>query len=264
MAVVHKPNKTKIARRVIEVFEYFDEEHPTATVMDIVRRYDRPQSSTSELMSNLVRLGMLYKDPRSRSYWPTPRLAALGANVRPLNTQYAPLFSFMDNLAHSARQSLALFGIVGTQVQIFHWSPAPNLDEPYIHRGSSELLSANVAGHLLLSTMEGDELARFLRRLHVETPPARQFNVAELNAKISRYRQQRNATGESGFLPGYSLTATLLPSAGRDRPLALGLFHPELARVDIRALLRTLERGIKAFTADNAREMPAPPFIVAA
>ena len=47
-------NKAKIAKRVIEVLEFFDEEHPQATVMDIVRRFDRPQSSTSELLSTLV------------------------------------------------------------------------------------------------------------------------------------------------------------------------------------------------------------------
>ena len=53
-------NKAKIARRVIEVLEYFDDNHREATVMDIVRRYNRPQSSTSELLSSLVDLGLLY------------------------------------------------------------------------------------------------------------------------------------------------------------------------------------------------------------
>ena len=72
-------NKARIARRVIEVLEFFDDRHGEATVMDIVRRYDRPQSSTSELLSSLVELGILYKDPQNRSYRPTPRAAMLGA-----------------------------------------------------------------------------------------------------------------------------------------------------------------------------------------
>ena len=50
---VQESNKAKIAKRVIEVLDFFDDSHPTATVMDIVRRYDRPQSSTSELLSTL-------------------------------------------------------------------------------------------------------------------------------------------------------------------------------------------------------------------
>ena len=74
-------NKAKIAKRVIEVLEFFDEDHPQATVMDIVRRFDRPQSSTSELLSSLVDLGLLHKDPCSRSYSPTPRAAMLFKKV---------------------------------------------------------------------------------------------------------------------------------------------------------------------------------------
>jgi hypothetical protein len=40
--------KTKIARRVIEVFDLFATENRRITAMDIVRRYGRPQSSTSD------------------------------------------------------------------------------------------------------------------------------------------------------------------------------------------------------------------------
>ena len=54
-----KPNKAKIARRVIEVLDFFDDENREASVMDIVRRYGRPQSSTSELLASLVELGLL-------------------------------------------------------------------------------------------------------------------------------------------------------------------------------------------------------------
>src|SRR6202007_2091576 len=72
-------NKPKTARRVVEVLEYFDDTHREATVMDIVRRYNRPQSSTSELLSSLVELGLLYKNPHSRSYSLAPRAALLGA-----------------------------------------------------------------------------------------------------------------------------------------------------------------------------------------
>src|SRR5262245_41006196 len=79
MVVVREPSKAKTARRVIEVLEYFDEEHRQATVMDIVRRYNRPQSSTSELLASLVDMGILYKDASSRSYTLTPRAAILGS-----------------------------------------------------------------------------------------------------------------------------------------------------------------------------------------
>ena len=64
--------KTKIARRVIEVLEYFALGHDRATVMDVARKYGRPQSSTSELLSSMVEMGLLYKEPLARFYAPTP------------------------------------------------------------------------------------------------------------------------------------------------------------------------------------------------
>ena len=105
-------NKAKIAKRVIEVLEFFDEDHPQATVMDIVRRFDRPQSSTSELLSSLVDLGLLHKDPCSRSYSPTPRAAMLGAAVQPKLVRDGVLTGLIDRLSAQTGLGVAVFGMV--------------------------------------------------------------------------------------------------------------------------------------------------------
>ena len=260
MATVLESTKNKIAKRVIEIFEFFDQDHQTATVMDIVRRYGRPQSSTSELLTSLVELGLLYKDPHTRSYWPTPRLAVMGANGQPSSIRDGRLFAFMDDLSRSTRHSLALFGTVGTHVQIFHWAPAPDFCVPQIHRGCSQQLSASAAGHLLLSTMDASHVVRLLRRLNAEAPQDGKFNVAELGDRIAHYGKHGHAIGASGFLPGNLVIATLLPCSGENRPLALGVFYPESAAVNSDALLGTLEHGIAACMGNNAA-LPAPPFM---
>ncbi len=262
MATVLESNKTKIAKRVIEVFEYFDQDRPDATVMDIVRRYGRPQSSTSELLSSLVEMGLLYKNPQSRSYWPTPRLAIMGADAQPPALRNGRLFAFMDNLARTTRHSVALFGMVGAHVQIFHWAPAPHIDAIDIFRGSSEQLSASAAGHLLLSSLEGELAGRLLRRLNAEAPPDAKFNVAELSERIAQYGRQGHATGTAGFVPDSLITATLLPCPREERPLALGFLYPDGASIDLQALLGTLERGIAACRADDERA-PSAPFMIA-
>lgn len=255
-------NKTKIARRVIEVFEYFDQDHRTVTVMDIVRRYGRPQSSTSELLCSLVEMGLLYKDPRSRAYRPTPRLAVMGASAQPPAIQGGRLFAFMDDLARSTRHGVALFGMVGAHVQIFHWSPAPSADAPALLRGRSELLSASAAGHLLLSTLDAGLAGRLLRRLNAEAPQGGKFSTAELGQRIALYGSQGHVTGVGGFLPGSLVTAALVPCPGDDRPLALGFLYPEHAAVDPQALVGTLRRGIAACAAEDQR-VPSAPFMIA-
>ena len=98
-------NKAKTARRVVEVLEYFDEQNRQATVMDIARRYDRPQSSTSELLAILVEMGLLYKDSTSRVFRPTPRAAMLGSMFQPRLVRDGTLSMLMDRTEGRKRVS---------------------------------------------------------------------------------------------------------------------------------------------------------------
>lgn len=256
MATLLEPSKTKIAKRVIEVFEFFDGQRQKATVMDIVRRYGRPQSSTSELLSSLVEMGLLYKDPRSRSYSPTPRLAALGALAQPDIIRDGRLFAFMDRLAHSTRFGVALFGMVGTHVQIFRSSAGGCPMKGDFGCGASEPLSEAITGLLLLSTMDTDQVRRMLCRLNAEAPAGRKFNPTEIGERIATLRRQRHATGAAGFMSNAMITATLLPRGEAERPLALGVIYPTDAAIDADALLGTMERGIALCAAPEDDLLP--------
>jgi DNA-binding IclR family transcriptional regulator len=244
MATVLESNKTKIAKRVIEVFEFFDESNAKATVMDIVRRYGRPQSSTSELLASLVEMGLLYKDARSRSYSPTPRLATLGSSAQPSIIRDGRLFAFMDRLSFQTRCSVALFGMVGTHVQIFRWSAGADPLTNDLGCGASEQLSSSTAGLLLLSTLGADQAGRMLWRLNAEAASAHKFNPNEYGERVAAFRRQGHATGHSGFIAGAQVTATLLPRGADERPLALGLIYANNAAIDSDALVSTLTRGV--------------------
>ena len=118
-------NKAKIAKRVVEVLEFFDADHPRATVMDIVRRFNRPQSSTSELLSSLVELGLLYKDPYSRSYSPTPRAALLACSVQKGIVRDGRLSSLVDRLSAQTGLAVAVFGMVANDIWRVLLTPTP-------------------------------------------------------------------------------------------------------------------------------------------
>ena len=257
MATVLESNKTKIAKRVIEVFEFFDQSSRKATVMDIVRRYGRPQSSTSELLASLVEMGLLYKDARSRSYSPTPRLATLGAAAQPEIIRDGRLFAFMDRLAFSTRHAVALFGTVGTHVQIFHWSQGQSPLTRNLASGAAEMLSSSAAGLLLLSTAENDQVRRILWRLNAEAAADAKFNPAEMADRVAAFRRAKHASGASGFAANLQVTAALLPCAPDERPLALGLLYGADAAVDADALTATLQHGIAQCVAPEAIEAPA-------
>jgi DNA-binding IclR family transcriptional regulator len=266
MANALEPNKAKIAKRVIEVFEFFNENSQQATVMDIVRRYGRPQSSTSELLATLVEMGLLYKDSRSRYYSPTPRLAALGISAQPEIIRNGHLFAFMDRLAQTTRNSVALFGMVGTNVQIFRLSPGPEPSLREIGYGACEQLSASAAGLLLLSTMPAEQASRILWRLNAEAPAEEKFNPVETREHVASLRRQGHAMGQAGFVAGVQMVATLLPRAGAERPLALGMMYPAAATIDTEALLATMNHGIAQCSTQSETVYPvtaAAPFMMA-
>jgi DNA-binding IclR family transcriptional regulator len=256
MAIALDSNKTKIARRVIEVFEFFAAENRRATVMDIVRRYDRPQSSTSELLCALVEMGLLYKDPQSRSYAPTPRLAALGHACQPEAIGDGRLFAYMDRLAQTSRCGVGLFGIVGTHVQVFRWAHGTELDDLDLACGSSAPLSASAAGLLLLSSLGPSQASKMLWRLNAEAAATDRFSLADLNEQIARFGQLGHAMGDSGFTRQTRVAAVLLPDQMGERRLALGVVYGASSAVDPEALIATLHHGVRGCLSDDGADAP--------
>jgi DNA-binding IclR family transcriptional regulator len=252
MASVLEPNKTKIAKRVFEIFEFFCDNGQKATVMDIVRRYGRPQSSTSELLSSLVEMGLLYKDPRSRSYTPTPRIAALGTSAQPEIIRDGGLFTLMDRLAQQTGRSVALFGMVGTHVQVFRLASGIDSMTRKIAYGASEQISSSAAGLLLLSTFAPDQAARMLWRLNAESEADDKFDLVSLKDRVAAFRRQGHAVGDAGFGPGVQVAATLLPRSSIRRPLALGVIFRDREDADTMALIAAMNQGIAKCTAAQA------------
>lgn len=245
-------NKAKIARRVVEVLEFFDEDHPHATVMDIVRRYNRPQSSTSELLSSLVGLGLLYKDPQTRSYAPTPRAALLGCSVQSGIVRDGRLPGLIDRLAAQTGLAVAVLGMVGTTVQIFNWRPGKwplrtSQTEGFCG-GQQETLTESAAGLLLLSTVQQPRRDGLLRRLNAEAPADRKFAFAEVAARVQQCQDQGHVHGVAGFGSIADVTAMLLPDQPAGQPLAIALVYEPSEQIDVEGLRLTLADAIAAST----------------
>lgn len=216
-------NKAKIARRVVEVLEFFDEDHPEATVMDIVRRYDRPQSSTSELLSSLVELGLLQKDPFARSYRPTVRAAMLGATSQHGAVRDGRLIQLLDRLVAQTALPVLLVTRIGLDAQIVTARQGGNarLRRAGCWRGGMrEPLTHNAAGVLLLSTMAETKREAALRRLNAEADDADKFNPAEIMRQTAECARGGIVIGNAGFGTREMLVASLLPGQDIETPLA--------------------------------------------
>jgi DNA-binding IclR family transcriptional regulator len=260
-------NKARIARRVIEVLEFFDDMHGEATVMDIVRRYDRPQSSTSELLSSLVELGILYKDAQNRSYRPTPRAAMLGGNTQAPIVRDGRLTELMDRLNAQTGLAVALFGLVGVDAQIFDIRSTRDLKrEQSVQRtynGRRERLTHSAVGRLLLSTLSRTRRAGIVRRLNADAQVA-SMPVAEMLAEIDICERHGLVAGEVGFGCNAQVCAALLPAYAVDEPMAVGFVHRPSSRIDVESLSRTLTASIEQMVVRDDDYLPVKPLIAAA
>jgi DNA-binding IclR family transcriptional regulator len=251
-------NKAKIACRVIEVLEFFDEDHPEATVMDIVRRYNRPQSSTSELLSSLVELGLLYKDAAARSYSPTPRAAMLAAAAQPAMIRNGQLTAMIDRLTAQTGLGVGVFGMVGPKAQIVTWRSTPQSPRAGtvgFGGGLLDLLTGSAAGWLLLSTVAQPRRDGILRRLNAEAPAEGKFVHADMAAAVDQCRDRGFAIGPAGFGSTAQLCAILLPGQSENRSIAIGFVYEPSDQIDPLALVDCLRDAVRrAAEGDLAEE----------
>jgi DNA-binding IclR family transcriptional regulator len=235
-------NKAKIARRVIEVLEYFDDTHREATVMDIVRRYNRPQSSTSELLSSLVELGLLHKDPYSRAYSLTPRAALLGTSGQPELIRDGRIVRLMDRLVAQTGLSVALHSMVGLDAQIVSWRHGPRAlaATREIAGGLKEPLARSAAGWLMLSTIERSRCEGMVRRLNAEADDLSKFQFSEMMARIDGCRESRHVHGPAGFNTGAEALCGLIPRQPEGHPLVISVVYGKDDKVVPESLLQCL------------------------
>jgi len=244
-----EPNKAKIARRVIEVLEFFDEHGSRATVMDIARRYGRPQSSTSELLGVLVEMGLLYKDAETRSFAPTPRAAMLGSITQPDIVRDGRLAMLTERLTAQTCLGTAVMGMIGLDTQIFRWRAGSlPITGPFgngLSAGLREPVSDNAAGWLLLSTQPTSRRGGLIHRLRAEAPTDRKFSHAWLGERVQGCERRGYAVGPAGFGTKAQMCAVLLPAKDNERPIALGLVYEDEDRIDPASLAAFLQRSVE-------------------
>ena len=248
MANVLDGNKAKTARRVIEVLEFFDEQNRQATVMDIARRYNRPQSSTSELLASLVELGVLYREPDSRSYSLTPRAAILGSLSQPEMVRDGGLATLISRLSAQTGLGVALLGMVGLTTQVFRWTPGSKYlptAQGDLRNGAQDSLCDSPAGRLLLSTIRTERRDGMIRRLNAEAPDGRNFNTAEMSRHVQELGWQGHAAGSAGFGSSAQMAAVLVPNEPGERPMVLSFLYEPSEEIDPAALVALLQRSVQ-------------------
>lgn len=219
----------KSACRVLEILEFFDQSHSSATVMDIARTLGYPQSSTSELLRCLVSLGYLRYNRYSRIYSPTVRVGLIGAWVQPNFFRDGLLLSTIDTVAQATGHTVVLSSAMNYVVQHLHVVAGSKPDSVQVNINDTESLLHSPAGRLLLSSYSAAHIRSAIHRLNAEEEnPDLRVRLQETVNELAQLRS-RGWTTEIDREAGHGAVVAMIPPQRGAQRIVLSV----VAAVDI-------------------------------
>lgn len=224
--------KGKAVFKTIKVIEHFASNSQTASVMELVRKLDIPQSTMSETLNVLVDMGILARDLPSRTYSATPRLAALGLASQPKYIASGMLFKLMEDCAAELGTAIGLYGICNQNSQLYQLVNGPNYsaNEPggfCALLGAQTPLQSSAIGYVLMASLGADHYEKLLWRLKAEAKQGETFIYSALCAEVKKAEVAGWAIGDSGLGHKWRATATLLPPTVGKHPLAIAALYQD-------------------------------------
>lgn len=249
----------KSAHRVLEILEYFDQDRRHATVMDMSRSLNYPQSSTSELLRCLAHLGYLHYNRARRAYSPTARVALLGSWVKPSLFRGGPILSAIDEVAKFANETVALSTTSNYALQHLHVVHGSDEGAIDAHAGDELPLLHSAQGRLLLSSYRNEHVRSAVHRLNADEPdPELHVRIADVLEEFSMLRD-RGWVIESDRT-GVGCVSVLLPRGRQTDRLALSvLARPEVIEHRGQEILEVLlnHKSMFAYSDDEGEDMGA-------
>lgn len=214
--------RVKSAERVLRVLEFFSAGVGEATVMDIARAYDMPQSSTSELLKCLTSMGYLAHDPYRRTYKPTARVALLGAGVCTPLFRGGPVFDLLRDLSAATGEFVVIGMPVGLTVRYVHVLPSTHLVTTVVPECCTTPLHTAM-GQALLSTLSDDAVRKFAHRLNAQAAERWRIPPAQVLETLIAVRKKGYAVTSDTVWRDGGMVCMPIPDQGDGQLLGVGI-----------------------------------------
>ncbi len=233
----------KSVGRVFEVLELFDAERVALSATSIARTLKYPASSTVALLKSMVQLAYLTYDNAERTYFPTPRLALVGAWLEKDFFVDGHLLELMNDIAASTDESIYLSWQSDLEVHYIRVRGTEGLQStPTV--GTRAPLFRSIAGLTALSLKRDVEIVKMVERLnHQRRKHEPQVDLATAMEQIRRFRTQGYGVGYDGILPGYGSLAWVVRQKGTSRSLVISVLG---ATERLKAKEKAVVQAVKA------------------
>lgn len=251
MKIIDKPksvsgdSSVKSARRAFEILEQFERERRPLALRDILTGLGYPASSGSALLKSLVFLGYLDYDRDRRSYFPTMRIAALGAWVEESLFGDGAMLDLMHDIRRLTGETVILAAQSDLHAQYVHLVHSAEPLQFHVPPGTRRPLGASGMGWILLSGKTDAEIERLRRRINAGQDREAQLSRADLFERVSEVRARGYAFSKHAVSEGAGIIAVLLPDGAFPRRYAIGVAGA-VARLERKeaAIISELKAGV--------------------
>ncbi|MFB6417804.1 IclR family transcriptional regulator [Bradyrhizobium tunisiense] len=199
------PAAVKSAARALRILEFFDEVRRSARANEIADRLQIPQSSTSVLLTSLVRLGYIEFDGASKAYLPSLRVTMLATWRDSGRFRDGSVVGLLERLAAETGLAACLLARSGIFTRYLHVVQASKSDGVHIPLSVRRFAVKTAGGIVLIADMSEADLRALVHQTRAEG------SGISLTEVMERVKQVRTS--------GYYLSA--------------GLVHPENGGVAI-------------------------------
>lgn len=232
--------------------------------MDLSRQLNYPQSSTSELLRCLMRLGYLHYNRAERTYKPTARVALLGAWVKPSLFHGGPILTALNDIVSATGATAILSTSSNYVLQHLHVVHGENGATADVRCGDELPLLHTAQGRLLLSTYRNESVRLVVHRLNAEElDPARHVRIADVLDEFTMLRERgwiiesdRDGIGcVSVLLPVLDRNADRLTISIAARPDMIAERGEELLELLLRHRARFVELEVEPAQQERANNV---------
>lgn len=214
----------KSAQRALQIFEFFAEIRRPATVVEVHRGLNIPQSSTSKLLKTFLKLGYLAYDASHRTYVPTLRTAVLSSWLHDQWFGSESMLHVMETLRNQLNTSVILGIQTDKHVLYMLALQAVVAPRPPLPIGTLRPICKAAVGKALLMKKTNKEIGLLVRRINAEEDNPDQcidLNALLEDIEISRGRGYTLSSG--AVIAEVSVVAVPLPKLEGQPQMALGV-----------------------------------------
>jgi DNA-binding IclR family transcriptional regulator len=214
----------KSAARTLEVLELFHEERRPLRLSYIFQKLSYPQSSTTGLLKSMSMMGYLKYDRPTRTYFPTPRVAALGDWVNHFVYGRGDLLEAVQYVFEHTNETVAVSSQNDIFIQHIRVVQPDHGHKIPIPEGSMRVLTHSAPGLALMSRMDAKTIDRVCRQINAYVDERHhRADIGQVMEHISEIRKTGYSVLAAFPFPQASSVAVLLPQTAHGGSLTLGV-----------------------------------------